>query len=135
MLDRRVIPAIRIKYIDGKLLYLLCAQTAQTAVAHYEIVVDILDLILGDVHGYYFADYRYAQALLERAYHDEIRKMYPCVFFLHRSGHNLHTDIVVYRARRDYRIAALSVREQVEELRYKRYDLIHVKIKIGELVP
>ena len=135
VLYRRVILTIKVKNIDGELLYLLCAQSAQTAVAHDEIVVYLLYLVLGYVHGNDLADDRYAQALLERAYHNKIRKMYPRVFFLHRSGHDLHADIVVYRSGRDDRIAAGRVREQVEKLCHERDDLIHVKIKVGELVP
>ena len=60
---------------------------------------------------------------------------YEKVGHLHRSGHDLHADIVVYRARRNYRIAARRVRKKVKKTCDKRYDLIHVQIKVRKLVP
>ena len=135
VLNGGVVLAIEVEYVGCKLLDLLCAQAAQTAMTHDKVVVDFPDLCLGDVHRDYLAHDRYAQALLERAYHDKVRKVYPRVFFLHRSGHNLHADIVVYRARRNYRIAARRVRKKVKKTCDKRYDLIHVQIKVRKLVP
>ena len=135
MLHRRVVPAVEVEHIDGKLLYLLRAQAAEAAVAHDEVVVYLSDLFLGDVHGNDLADDRNAQALLERAYHDKVCKVYPCVFFLDRSGHDLHADVVIYRAGRNDGVAVLVMREQVERARDKGNDLIHIKLEIGQLVP
>ena len=135
VLNGGVVLAIEVEYVGCELLDLLCAQAAQTAVAHDKVIVNLLDLFFGNIHRNYLAYNGYAQALLEGAYHDKIRKMDLSVFFLHRSGHNLHADVIIDRARSDYRIAARHVRKKVKKAADERYDLIHIKIKVGKLVP
>ena len=134
-LDGAVVGAVGIENSDGGLLDLLCDELCDTAVAHDEVVVYLLDLAFGDVHRNNAADDRDAEALLERADHDKIRKMHTSVFFSDRSGHDLHADIVIYRAGRNDGVAVLVMREQVERARDKGNDLIHIKFEIGQLVP
>ena len=61
--------------------------------------------------------------------------MYAGVLFLHRSGHYLHAHIVIYRAGGDDGVAVGIVGEQVKKFGNERDHLIHIELKIGELVP
>ena len=134
-LNGAVVCAVGIENSDGRLRDLLGDELCDAAVAHDEVVVYLLDLVFGDVHGNDAAHDRDAEALLERADHDKICKVYARVSLSDRSGHDLHADVIIYCAGCNDGVAVFVMREQIKRARDKGNNLIHVKLKIGQLVP
>ena len=122
-----------VKDPGGDLAHLLNKEQRAGAVAVGKGGIGALQLRVAEPHRDHRLQRGNAHALLERADHDQVSEMIPVVSLFGWCRHDLLLDVVVDHGGGDAFVIKGGIGGKVPF--EQRQDLIHIKIKVGEIVP